>query len=187
MKLPVRGSEALILSNEFELAAVCLHAQQHSFAKLMWLVDIAGLASMPGIDWGRLATICGREKILSSVSYALHLVEAVWPGTLPREAVARFPARPSAWRVHRALWPVREVKRRDDLPPWPYYMPTVLSLWERKNPFLAFRTLSRVLFPPRAWMAAVDGGSGGTGGAAFAYLRRIFRPAELAAKKILSR
>jgi hypothetical protein len=66
-------------------------------------------------------------------------------------------------------------------------MPSVLSLWERKNPFLALRTVAAILFPPRAWMRAVAEGSAGTGGVLAAYVRRILRPMGLAARKILSR
>jgi hypothetical protein len=177
----------LILSAEYELAAVCLHAQQHSYGKLMWLADIAALVSRLRIDWDRIASICDRERIRSSVSYALHLVETAWPGSIPEEARARFFTRRSEWRIHRSLWPERDVARRVTPSPWPYYMPSLLSLWERKNPLLAVRTLASILFPPRAWMAAITGGSRGTFGAYSAYLRRLVRPMGLAARKILSR
>jgi hypothetical protein len=153
----------------------------------MWLADVAVLVSRSRVDWDRLASICDREKIRSSVSYALHLVETVWPGTIQGEASARFPARPSTWRVHRSMWPEREVTRRTVPPPWPYYMPSVLSLWERKNPVLALRTLAAILFPPRAWMTAVSDGSAKAPGGPAGYLRRIFRPLGLAARRILSR
>ena len=183
----VLGSSVAILSNEYELCTLSLHAQQHSYRKLMWLSDIAALVSRSPVGWDKVASICHREKIRSSVSYALHLVETVWPGSVPREALTSVSVRPASWRALRFMWPERDVSGRVIPAAWPYYMPTVLSLWERKNPALALRTLAAILFPPRTWMGAVSGPAGRGLRIAPAYLRRILRPAGLAVKRILSR
>jgi hypothetical protein len=62
-------------------------------------------------------------------------------------------------------------------------MPSLFSLWERKNPGLAARTLRGILFPPRAWLAVTCGLPPNSLRLYGRYLDRILRPVLTAAKR----
>ncbi len=185
--LSVGGSDAEILSPEYELCYLCLHAQQHSFQKLMWLADIAALVSKEAPDWEKVSEICQREGIRSSVSGSLQLVDSLWRGSIPRSVLACFTPNPGVQRVFRFFWPDEDIAGRRVSISWPYYMSSLFSLWERKKPSLAVRTLFAILFPPRAWISHVSRAEGNARRSRFYYLQRIFRPLGLALKRIINR
>jgi hypothetical protein len=62
-------------------------------------------------------------------------------------------------------------------------MPSLFSLWERKSPGLAVRTLRDILFPPRAWLAVNCGLPPNSLRLYGRYLDRILRPVLTAAKR----
>ncbi len=181
------GTKARILSPEYELCYLCLHAQQHSYQKLMWLSDIAALVSREAPDWDRVFSICDEERIQPSVFYTLHLVRFIWPDSVPESVLSRFRTGFFMRRVLRFLWPESDVERRELLCSWPYDMPSLLSLWERRDPLLALRTVRTILFPPRAWISYVSGRGGRPGQVRFYNLRRIWRPLGLALKRMVNR
>lgn len=186
-RTPVGRTEALILSPEHEFCHLCLHAQQHSYQRLFWLTDIAELAAREGLDWDRVRMICREAKIGAPVFHALRLVNALWPGTLPDGLIAGF--RPGL--VPRAglrfLWPEEAVAGRSMTCAWPYYMPSLFSLWERRDPGLAVRTLSGILFPPRAWMVQSPGTAGRRLGVYGIYAGRLLRPLFMTVKRLVTR
>ncbi len=84
----VDGVDARITSPEYELCYLCLHAQQHSYGRLMWFTDIAELGSRAEVDRDKVARIARREGIEAVVRYGLELVNALWPGTIPARFVS---------------------------------------------------------------------------------------------------
>ena len=182
-RLSVRGTEAMVLPAEHELCYLCIHAQQHSYQRLVWLSDIAELASRPGLDWDRVLKISRVERIKGPVFYGLHLANTLWPGAVPPGPMAELLPGPFERAGLRILWPEAATAARRAAPAWPYYMPSLFSLWERKSPGLAARTLRDILFPPRAWLAATCGLPPNSLRLYGRYLDRILRPVLTAAKR----
>ena len=182
-RLSVRGTEAMVLPAEHELCYLCIHAQQHSYQRLVWLSDIAELASRPGLDWDRVLKISRVERVKGPVFYGLHLANTLWPGAVPPGPMAELLPGPFERAGLRILWPEAATAARRAAPAWPYYMPSLFSLWERKSPGLAARTLRDILFPPRAWLAATCGLPPNSLRLYGRYVDRILRPVLTAAKR----
>jgi hypothetical protein len=182
--MAVCGAEVAILSPEHELCYLCLHAQQHSYQRLIWLADIAELASRPGIDWGRVFAACGSLKIRASVHHGLRLAEKLWPGAAPRNVLLELRPRSLERAALRFFWPEAAVAGREAALPWPYYMPSLFSLWERRSLALAARTLSGIFFPPRPWLARASGIPGNSFLIYYQYARRLSRPVGLAVRRL---
>jgi hypothetical protein len=183
--MPFRGTEALVFTPEAELSYLCLHAQQHSYERLIWLVDIAEMASRRDLDWDEVGAICADLKIHAPVFHGLCLAEALWPGTVPGDAVTRLRPGPLARRALRFFWPAADVVRRRTPFAWPYDMPTLFSLWERRAPGLAVRTVRDILFPPRPWLAAARKRPERSARLYVQYARRISHPFGLAARRLV--
>jgi hypothetical protein len=182
-RLSVRGTEAMVLPAEHELCYLCIHAQQHSYQRLVWLSDIAEMALRQGLDWDRVLKISRAERIKGPVFYGLHLADTLWPGAVPPGPLAELRPGPFERAALRILWPAAATAARRSAPPWPYYLPTLFSLWERKNMGLAARTLRGILFPPRAWLAVNCGLPPNSLRLYGRYFGRIFRPVLTAAKR----
>jgi hypothetical protein len=176
-------TEASVFSPEHELCYLCLHAQQHSYRKLIWLTDIAQMAARSKISWETVAEISSAYRVLGPVFYGLELAERLWPGTIPPDVRPRF--RPGV--LTRAalgfLWPAPAVAGRE-LQPWPYYMPSLFSLWERGSTRLAARSLGAILFPPRLWLAHAAGVPVDSPRLYLEYARRLMRPFGLAVRRL---
>ena len=181
------GTEVAILPAEHELCYLCLHAQQHSYRKLIWMTDIAELAARGDLDWDRVRGLCRDEKIAAPVFHAFRLVNALWPGTLSESLLAGFRPGPVARAGLRFLWPEAAVSARAKVLSWPYYMPTIFSLWERKDLGLARRTLSGILFPPRAWIVQTPGSAGSPVRVYKSYAKRLLRPLFMTVKRMVTR
>ena len=178
------GAVARIMSPEYELCYLCLHALQHSYARLMWLTDIAELGSRPEIDRDKLVRIARREGIEAVVRHGLELVNALWPGTIPDSIVSAFRMGALESVLLPALWAPGKVFRRASHVPMPYYTPTFFSLVSRRKPLLAARTLLRILFPPMDWIADTYNVAPWSPKAWFQYPRRLGEPlARLLRKK----
>ena len=184
-RLKVRGTEALVLPAENEMCYLAVHAQQHSYHRLVWLADIALMAGRPGLDWDWIARIARDSRIKGPVHHGLHLAGALWPGSVPAEGLASLRPGPIEAAGLRLLWPEAATASRAPAPDWPYYMPSLFSLWERRDPVLAMRTLSEILFPPRAWLASATGVPTGSPRLYGRYLGRLLRPAVTAARRLL--
>jgi hypothetical protein len=182
-RLSVRGTEAMVLPAEHELCYLCIHAQQHSYQRLIWLADIAELALRPGLDWDRVLKISRAEQIGGPVFYGLHLANTLWPGAVPPGPLAELRPGPFERAWLRLLWPAAATAARRAAPAWPYYMPSLFSLWERRSLSLAVRTLRSILFPPRAWLAGRCGLPLNSPRLYGRYLDRILRPVLTAAKR----
>lgn len=184
-RLAVRGSEAMVLPAENELCYLCVHAQQHSYQRLIWLADIARLAGRPGLDWAWVCRIAREERIRGPVYYGLHLADKLWPGSIPEPPRAELRPGPVESAGLRLLWPEKATCDRGDAPDWPYYMPSILSLWERRDPGLAARTIGQIFFPPKAWLAAATGVAVDSPRLYGRYVERILRPATTAARRMM--
>jgi hypothetical protein len=149
----IDGADALIMSPEYELCYLCLHAQQHSYARLMWLTDIAELGSRAEIDRDKVVWIARQEGIGAVLRHGFELVNTLWPGTIPKRIVSECRMGPLESVLLPAFWPPGRVFRRTDRVSMPYYAPTFFSLLARRKPLLAARTLLRILFPPMDWVA----------------------------------
>ncbi len=175
-KVRMDGTEAGIMSPEYELCYLSLHAQQHSYIRLMWLTDIAELGSRAGIDREKVARIARREGVAGVVRYGFELINALWPGTFSEQLISELRRGPIESVLMPALWPPGRVFRRDERILMPYYAPTFFSLLSRRRPFLAARTLLRILFPPMSWIADSYGVAPGSARAWFQYARRLGAP-----------
>jgi hypothetical protein len=182
-RLRVRGTEAMVLPAEHELCYLCVHAQQHSYQRLIWLSDIAEMALRPGLDWDRVLKISRAERVRGPVFYGLHLADTLWPGAVPPGPLAGLRPGPFETAGLRVLWPAAQMTARRAAPAWPYYLPSLFSLWERKSLGLAARTLRGILFPPRAWLARNCGLAPNSLRLYGRYVDRIFRPILTAAKR----
>ncbi len=183
-RLRVCGTEALVLPAECEMCHLAVHAQQHSYSRLVWLADIAALAGRPGLDWDRVVRVAREARVRGPVHHGLRLAEALWPGAVPPGCLAALRPGPVEAAGLRWLWPEAAVARRAPAPDWPYYMPSLFSLWERKDPVLALRTVAGILFPPQAWLAAATGAAAGSPRLYGRYAGRLFRPAVTAARRL---
>lgn len=184
-RLPVRGTEAMVLPAAHELCYLAIHAQQHSYARLIWLADIAEFAGRPGLDWDRVSRVCRAEKVVGPVYHGLLLAETLWPGSIPSAPMTALRPDPVERAGLRFLWPAAAMAARSGTPVWPYYMPSLFSLWERRSPVLAARTLRAILFPPRAWLAATSGVAANSPKLIGRYLERLLRPAVTAVRRLI--
>lgn len=175
-RVRIDGADALIMSPEYELCYLCLHAQQHSYARLIWLTDIAELGSRADIDPDKAARIARREGIGAVVRHGFELVNALWPGTIPKQVVSKFRMGPLESVLQSAFWPPDRVCRRAGRVLMPYYTPTFFSLLSRRKPLLAARTLLRILFPPMDWIADSYNVVPWSPKAWFQYARRLGAP-----------
>jgi len=160
---PVRlaGEAAWVPSWPHELVYAALHAQQHSYARLSWLVDLAEMAGLPGLDWDEATSIVRGEGLLDALAHGLRLAERCWPGSIPAPARRLMAAEGGA--VRRAclfFWPPEAIAVRRRLPAAPYYMPSLFALLRRGRPGPALRGAARILWPPRGWIRRQVSGAG---------------------------
>ena len=186
-RLQVRGTEALVLPAENELCYLCVHAQQHSYQRLIWLADIARLAGRAGLDWSWVDRIARDERIKGPVYYGLHLAGTLWPGSVPPEPLVTLRPGPAEMAGLRFLWPETATAARTAASAWPYYMPSIFSLWERRDPVLAARMLGQIFFPPRDWLASATGVAANSPRLYGRYVERLLRPAVTAARRMMER
>jgi hypothetical protein len=66
-------------------------------------------------------------------------------------------------------------------------MPSLFSLWERRSPAAAARTLGAIFFPPRAWLAATSGVPVNSPRLYGRYAERLLRPAITAVRRLTER
>lgn len=184
-RLRVRGTEAMVLPAEHELCYLAIHAQQHSYERLIWLADIAEFVARPGLDWDRVVRICRAEKVMGPVHHGLHLADSLWPGSVPPGPLAALRPGPVERAGLRLLWSDEAMAARSGAPVWPYYMPSLFSLWERRSPALAARTLRAIFFPPRTWLAATSGVPANSPRLYGRYVERLLRPAVTAARRLI--
>ena len=178
-------AEAKVFSEEYELCYLCLHAQQHSYDRLIWLTDIAEISSSGKVKWDKIQEICRKEKISASVFYGLFLANILWPGTVQVSILNRFEVTSFERKLLKLFWPEERVSSRKGLLQFPFYTPTFFSLLSRKKPSLAAKTFWHIYFPPRDWVACSYGIPKKSLKIYFHYLWRVARPVLVVSRKIL--
>lgn len=183
-ELNIEGAPARVLSLEYELCALCLHAQQHSYSLLMWMVDIAEIASLSHLNWNRVLEICRKEKISESVFYTLNLVNALWKGTVPEPALNRFLVSRPVIKMMQKMWPEERISGRR-IREFPMHAPTFFSVLSKKNPLLIVRTVVKFVFPSKQWLSYYYGISGFSWKLVRHYAWRLTHPVILTARHLL--
>jgi len=178
-------AEAPVLSQEDELCLLCMHVQQHSYSRLIWLTDIVEAASRWAIDWKRVLHICDREKIHASVYYALLTVNTIWPNSISPHILCRFRLSWIEKQLLKFLWPQKGLRSRTLSLDFPMHTPTVFALFARRKVISALKTLLRIYFPPRAWIKHYYGISENSFGMIRHYLWRLYRPVFVVSRRIL--
>lgn len=151
------GAEARVLAPEHELAYLCAHALQHSYSRLIWLVDIAEMCRREKIDGDALISFCRREGLSAPVHHALRLVDRLWPGTVPGGWIDDLTPGRLERRLLRSLWPEDRIAGRGPGASHPFYSPTLFAILETRRFVPALRGLANVFFPPPAWVSFTYG------------------------------
>lgn len=183
--VPVGPTRAGVLDDEFELCHLCLHAAQHSYSRLIWLLDIAILLERARPSAERVAEICRREGIASIVHKSLCLARSVVGAEVDGRLLDILRPNGRTRKVLDILWPEDVIAARKPFEPWPYEITTLFCLWERRDLKMAIRVLPGLLFPRPAWVAYVTGE--GTPGrlSLKRYGQRLFSPAIRLVRRIM--
>src|SRR6266478_920323 len=100
VRVRLDGREAPALSVEDELVLICIHGAKHFWERLMWIADVAALASrQTGIDWQRVADSAkavGAERMLHT---GLRLATELLKARLPEKVQALVQADAVAARL----------------------------------------------------------------------------------------
>lgn len=155
--LRIGGTDARVLAAEHELAYLCAHALQHSFSRLLWLVDIAEACGREKIDGEALIAFCRREGLAAPVHHAFRIVDRLWPGCVPGPWIdALTPGRLERYLL-RSLWPEDKIAAREAGPAHPFYSPTLFAILETRRPLPALKGLANIFFPPASWVSFTYG------------------------------
>jgi hypothetical protein len=174
-----------VLSLEYELCLLSLHAAQHSYSRLSWLTDIAEISSKEQLNWDEVLSVCEVEKISAVVFHSLKIVQSLWPKTIPRSTLDRFRIKPYESFFLELFWPVKRIVSREKIVFFPMYTPTVFALIGRKNFFLLIKTVLKFYFPPRAWIVHYYDISPKSIKIYFHYFWRLFHPILIVSRRIL--
>ncbi len=94
----LNGREVYFLEPEDELMYLCIHAANHSFLRLSWLLDVkCFLVAYPSLNWGVMASRARQVNMQRALTVALRLAQRLLDARLPPEANAEL--RPS-YRSH---------------------------------------------------------------------------------------
>ena len=151
-RVSIAGVPALALDWPHALCTAAVHAQQHSYGRMVWLVDLAEMAKLSDLDKAAVVAAAEGEGIAGSVRHGLRLAAQIRGLTYGRSFAFPFAAASLEDRVLSFLWPIERVLSREALPPAPYYTPSVLALLRRAEPVASFGALRRIVFPPKSWV-----------------------------------
>jgi len=146
------GAPALALDWPRALCTAAVHAQQHSYGRLVWLVDLAEMAKLPGLDKAAIVAAAEAEGIAGPLRHGLRMAARLRGNGAGRSWAFPFPAASLEDRALSFLWPAERVLSRRALTPAPYYTPSILAFLRRREPVAAWHGLRRILFPPRNWV-----------------------------------
>jgi hypothetical protein len=100
IRVPLDAHEAPALSVEDELVLICIHGAKHFWERLMWIADVAALASrQTGIDWQRVADSAQAVGAERMVHTGLRLASDLLKAQLPDKVLAMVQADPVAARL----------------------------------------------------------------------------------------
>ncbi|MEB3223036.1 MAG: nucleotidyltransferase family protein [Candidatus Sericytochromatia bacterium] len=105
LEVGVGGVTVETLSPEAALAYASTHWAQHHFYNSVWLLDIALMASRPGLDWQKLVDDAQQDGTANFVWTSLSLAESLYGAPVPRAVLAALrPSRGRAALVERLSW-----------------------------------------------------------------------------------
>ena len=81
------GTEVRALSNEATLVYLAIHGAKHEWHHLRWIGDIAGVARLAPMDWGRVADTSARLGTMRMTRLALALAAEMLGAELPEAAM----------------------------------------------------------------------------------------------------
>jgi len=145
VKTTVAGVEVKALCAEDLFVVLALHAAKHVWGKLIWLCDLARIASMPALDWTRIgdqARELGITRILwVTLLLAQNLLDAPVPAAAKENLPEDFGAAPLAHEIEGYIVSDRafDVESRA-------YFSLMLRLRERRADRTRF--ISRLVFTP---------------------------------------
>ncbi len=110
-KISIGKQEALVLSPEYQLLHLCVHANRHGYRKLIWLLDIYFLLKREGrsINWRKLQKITSIEALEAPVYLTLKLVHEVFSLKLDERIEVFKPPLLSKWAWEKT-WPWEKVR-----------------------------------------------------------------------------
>jgi len=149
----IEGAEAKIFSPEYELCILCLHAQAHSYNRIIWLTDIAELSSKKEINWNKILFICHREEMHAPVYYGLYLVNCLWPHTISKDILDKFRLGKIEKKLLGSLWPEEKVLSRDFSFNTHALATSLFLIFSSRRLLLKLKILLSRVFPPLDWAA----------------------------------
>ncbi|MBD3415363.1 MAG: hypothetical protein GF421_13160 [Candidatus Aminicenantes bacterium] len=184
-KIDIEDSPAQVLSPEYELCLLCLHSQQHSYSRLDWFTDIAGMVRSETLHWSKVLSICRKERIQASVFYGLYLVNQFWPKTVPEKVLDGFYVSRLEKNLLEFFWPLHSVKSRGQRLVFPMHSPTFFSVLSRKRADLFLKAVYHFFLPPRSWVSFYYGISPNSYKMVVHYLWRFWRPVYLVFRRLI--
>jgi hypothetical protein len=181
----INGSSVRVLSLEYELCTLCMHAQQHSYSRLMWIADIAEIAAHPQLDWDKVRKICREEKIEDNLFFSLKLVNEFWKESIPQEVLKKISFSSFRIKLMQWLWPRESIRKKYPVKEFPMHAATFFSVMARGNIRLIFHSLKNFLFPPRKWVTYYYKIPKFSWGMARHYIWRVTHPIILLAQHFL--
>ncbi len=178
-KIEIDGVEANALSPEYELCLLCIHVQQHSYSRLIWLTDIVEMAALGSMDWEKVFYICRQEKIHALVYYSLYLVNQLWPCSIPDDILDRFQVTSIEKKLLNFFWSEEKVKSRTMTEVIPMHTPTLFAVLSRRKISPIIKALLEFFFPPRIWVAHYYNIPQNSVRIFYHYIWRLFRPLTL--------
>jgi len=86
------GHDVPALSNEDELILICIHGAKHFWERLMWIADVAALASRQTINWNRALAAAREVQAQRMLQVGLLLARNMLGARLPAELLDQFRA-----------------------------------------------------------------------------------------------
>lgn len=183
-KFPVGQQELPCLAPEYELSLLCLHLQQHSYSRLIWLTDIVQLIGAGRVDWNKVDKIAQRENIKGSLAHTFSVINQLWPEAIPEETRPLFYLTSAEKYLFRLFFPLNPILTREKLYDSPAHTPTFLQLLGQHSLKTWVKTLKNFFFPPTDWVAYYYGLKPWSFKFLHHYLWRLVRPFVLVLRRL---
>ncbi|MGB6193386.1 MAG: nucleotidyltransferase family protein [Terracidiphilus sp.] len=89
---------------ETALLVLCMHGSKHTWARLVWISDVAHLlAAYPALDWSRVHRDARRLGLRNALALGVLLAHRICAAQIPAETLERFERNTTARRLAHAL------------------------------------------------------------------------------------
>jgi hypothetical protein len=136
VKTPCLDDQFIILS---------LHAAKHVWGRLIWLCDLARIASSPALNWNWIGSEARKLGIVRTLRVSLLLVQSLLGAVIPDKAEANLPEASKATVLAEEIEKKIVGDSRYDVESFEYFR-LMLRLRERQSDRMRF--LARLLFTP---------------------------------------